>query len=117
MCGRGVKRLRASARDSLCALKIRLKGTHKAMGITLKTGELAYLDTFAGLVPCKVVKMEGASGFPSSSQTVVVKLTTSKGAYRRGEIIESNGLHVVARGAVYVRGGQFRIKAFVMEVA
>ena len=86
------------------------------MGITLKTGDLAYLDTFAGLVPCKVVSMTGENGRPSSSQTIVVRLTASKGAYKRGETIESNGLHVVARGAVYVSSGMFRIRPFVMEV-
>jgi hypothetical protein len=49
----------------------------------LKSGILAYLDTFAGMIPCKVLSVKGESGPPSSSQDVTVRLTASRGAYER----------------------------------
>lgn len=47
-------------------------------GLILEVGTLAYLDTFAGLVPCKV---------QSLTETVAtVRVTATRGAYRRGEV-------------------------------
>ena len=51
----------------------------------LKSGALAYFDTFAGLVPCKVDRIEGADradNRPSSEQTAHFTLTAPRGAYR-----------------------------------
>lgn len=63
----------------------------------------AFLDTFAGCIPCKVIRViDGFAGNPnfeghSSSCVVTVKLTAARGAYRRGEEIESSALHVIPR--------------------
>jgi hypothetical protein len=66
----------------------------------LTTGCLAYYDTFAGLVPCWIVSINGPIGTPSTAQTVTIKLTARRGAYKRGEVLETNGLHVCPRGAL-----------------
>lgn len=67
---------------------------------TLKTGDLAYFDCFAGLIPCKVTSIVGLSGPCGSNQNVTVILTAARGAYRKGESLTSWGLHIVPRKAV-----------------
>lgn len=60
---------------------------------------LAYYDTFSGLVPCRVLQVVAGE--------VTVKLTGSRRAYKRGEIL--TGLkndNVVPRHRVFTRGGQ-----------
>lgn len=66
----------------------------------------AFLDTFAGCIPCKVIAVNddyaGNSHFEghSSSCRVTVKLTAARGAYKRGEVIESTALNVIPRSHV-----------------
>lgn len=76
------------------------------------TGELAYLDTFSGMVPCKVVDITTERAWMSDMErpVVVVKLTATRGAYRRGEVIPMPPEHVVPRSSVRVRSGQYRIR-------
>jgi hypothetical protein len=81
--------------------------------MTLKTGDLAYFDSFAGLVPCKIIAMTGRSGIASTAQEIVLRLTARRGAYRRGEVVLTTGLHAVPRGAV--RGN--RIRPYQVEVS
>lgn len=38
---------------------------------TLRTGDLAYFDSFCGLIPCKVLRMQGISGGANSTQTII----------------------------------------------
>jgi hypothetical protein len=78
---------------------------------TLKTGALAYVDSMAGLLPCKVkairpniIVAQGepvphCDGIPSSSQWVTVELTADKGPYTKGETMEGWGLRFVPRKA------------------
>ena len=76
---------------------------------TLKTGCKAYYDTFNGLIPCVVLSVK-------SKWHVEFKLTANRAAYKRGEILSGNSLHVIPREAVYVRSGQCRIKLYQTEV-
>jgi len=87
---------------------------HRNEAGTLRTGDLAYYDTFTALVPCRIQSIHGfsGSGTPSTNQIIRVRLTASRGAYRRGETFETNGLHAIPRGAVYTSGGRFRIRAY-----
>ena len=71
---------------------------------TLKSGIKAYYDSFAGLVPVKVLTVTGPKeiplfdlghGFARASIEVTVMVTENHGCYRKGEIIESNSLHIV----------------------
>lgn len=85
----------------------------------LKPGCNAFWDTFAGLVPCKVTRIEGArpDGIPSTCQTVFFTLTDDRGAYRKGENHSDFALHVVPPGAL-VRGQySTRIGAYVVQGA
>ena len=69
----------------------------------------AYFDSFAGLVPCRIVAV-GDWADPSSLTRI--QITAKRGAYRRGEFITEPLRHVVPRSAVHVRSGQYRIWAY-----
>lgn len=67
-------------------------------------GTLAYFDSFSGLIKCKVIG-HGECG------EVRIRITVSKGAYVKREIIEYPNLWIVPRDRVFIRSGQYRIKA------
>lgn len=72
---------------------------------TLAVGCAARYDTFSGLIPCKVLKIERREGFekewrPCTAQTVTIKITRTVAAYEKGEIIETTGLNVIPPRAI-----------------
>ena len=50
---------------------------------TLRAGSLAYLDTLAGLIPCRVLRVWRADEYPTMRADV--ELTATRGAYKKGE--------------------------------
>lgn len=71
----------------------------------LSVGSLAYFDTYAGMIPCKVLKL--------TENDATIQLTAKRGAYKRGEIIETAARwHVVPRTAVYSRSGRIHIAQY-----
>lgn len=56
---------------------------------------LAYFDSFAGLVPCRILSVT-----PHDVRLVV---TASRGAYERGTVVETTWRHAVPRGSVWRR--------------
>jgi hypothetical protein len=95
--------------------------TAPKFGHTLRAGQLAFLDTFAGLVPCKVRTLVLDDDSPAGvlRWTVTVKLTATRGAYKRGEVLTfagDDGRNVVPRSAVYVRNYKFRIAGPIVPV-
>ena len=67
---------------------------------------LAYFDSFSGLIPCRVKSIsdplsdvEGLKG-KTTSCLLSVTLTASRGAYKKGEDIESNAIRVIPRSNV-----------------
>ncbi|GAA3751110.1 hypothetical protein [Micromonospora maritima] len=76
---------------------------------TLASGDLAFWDTFSGLVPCRVLSIAGTEGDPSTGQKFKIKLTAERGPYKAGEEIDTLGTSVVHRKGVYVRNGQYRV--------
>ena len=76
---------------------------------TLRAGILAYFDSFDGLIPCRVLSID-------PQRNVCAQLTANRGAYKRGEVLESSHNWVVPRSSVYVRSGQYRIKSHLIEV-
>lgn len=70
---------------------------------TYYAGDLAFYDTFSGCIPCKVLSISGSPGNTSQCR-IIFKLTTSRGAYRRGEVLESDALKVIPRP--YVKGNR-----------
>ncbi len=88
----------------------------------LTTGSLAYFDSFGGMVPCKVTSITGPSGLPSSAQQVTLTVTASqakccgRSPYKRGDTIETNGLHALPRDAHHHGTcGIGYIKAYLVE--
>lgn len=78
-----------------------------------RAGALAYLDAGpgAGLVPVKVVSVETAgSGNYATAGSVTVKVTASRGPYKRGEVISGErAWAVVPRPCAFIRGRFFKV--------
>jgi len=86
--------------------------------MTLKTGMLSYYESFqCGLLPCCVTGISGRSGMPSTTQRVTVKLTADRSPFKRGDVIETFGFHVIPRKSVHKRGYHYVIWAYTVEVA
>lgn len=66
----------------------------------LKVGEKAYYDTFSGLILCQVLGLSGIADRPLSSIKVDFELLQSRGAYCKGEKLQSSSLWVVPVAAV-----------------
>lgn len=72
-------------------------------------GQLAYVDSFAGLIPCTVVNVEiGESDFRPET-IVTVKINATRRDYRRGEILTVAEGRVIPRDKIRVRSGQYKI--------
>ena len=70
---------------------------------------LAYIDSFAGLIPCRIAAVGDWSDRYSLAK---VQVTATRGAYKRGEWIETTLSRLVPRKAVHLRNGQYRIWAY-----
>lgn len=66
---------------------------------------LAYLDTFAGLVPCRVEYVTESDGMAH------IVLTATRGAYKRGERLTEPLRDIVAR-QTHTRGGSLRVSSW-----
>ena len=70
-------------------------------------GELAYIDSFAGLIPCKVTAV-----YPSHdiATIVAVRVTAKRGHYQRGDNLMFPHYRIVPRTSIYTHSGTYRIK-------
>ena len=81
---------------------------------TVRTGDLAYYNAFrVGFIPCKVLAVKARSDFPGVPD-VEVKLTATRGAYKRGEVFLVTSGNCVPRSAVYTSSGKYRIRHYVV---
>ena len=95
------------------------RASHDSSGATdliLKSGSLAYVDTFSGMIPCKVLGIRGISGIASSEQDVDVILTATRGAYKKGERLTWRGHKVVPRRAARFRKYGTRILQYHVQI-
>lgn len=85
---------------------------------TLKAGCSAFLDTFSGLVPCKVLRVKPRVNalLHESQAECEVEVTETLGAYKKGEKIMSSARHTVPKGAVKLVGYHYRILPYNVEV-
>lgn len=67
-------------------------------------GDLAYIDSFLGLIPCKVIAV--------NNEKLTVKITATRKAYKRGEILEKPHSYVIPRDCIYTINGIYRIRHF-----
>lgn len=66
----------------------------------------AYLDSKAGLIPCKALRFHG------SVDSVLVEFTVSKAGFSRGAQVAASAFRVVPRDAVKGRGRSAKIKPY-----
>lgn len=83
---------------------------------TLRVGDLAFFDSFSGMIPCKVTAITGQSGIASTAQSVTATLTESRGAWKQGEQIMLPAIHIVPRASVRYRYGIARIQPYKVKV-
>lgn len=85
----------------------------------IKTGALAFWDTFAGPVPCKVTAVRSDNPNdtrPASWQSVDIEVTASQGAYKAGEKHSGLwGLHVFPRSSLMKRQYSMFIGAYAVH--
>lgn len=72
-------------------------------------GNKAYYDTFTGLIPCKVTGVRVWDKEYGRYEVEFI-ITTTRGAYKKGEKLFANPRNVVPRLCVFVRSGQYHIK-------
>lgn len=78
-----------------------------------RAGELAYYDTFSGLIPCKVIEVIlWGSGKTIQSGKVKIKLTADRQAYKRGEILEVTADNVIPRNHIRTSSGKYKINVY-----
>ena len=99
----------------------------------LARGDVAFIDSFRGLVPVRIVSVRhdrdtaDPCGFPTvtgNTGTVYVRVTANRPGYDRGEIVGLSynpmtgaaPLSLVSRDSVYVRAGQYRISGMPTNV-
>lgn len=79
------------------------------MQLELKVGTLAYIDSFGGLVACKVTDIHRAQyGY---EVTAIITAKTAKG-YVKGESVTLNQTAIVPRDAVHVRNHKYVIRPY-----
>ena len=86
---------------------------------TLKAGCDAYLDTFSGLVPVKVLRVLSTSRLPLHpipTTEAEVEVTRTVKGYKRGEKITFSTRYTIPKGAIVTRGYHRRILPYNVEV-
>lgn len=69
----------------------------------IKTGNaLAYIDSFCGLIPCKVIGIK--------SDTILVEVTASRPGYKRGERVQVRHRQVLSREFVHIRNRKYSVQ-------
>jgi len=68
---------------------------------TLQAGSLAIWDSLtAGLVPCRIVSIDGYPGH----KCILLTVTAKRGSYERGRLVDTNASRVLPRNIRRVRG-------------
>jgi len=70
---------------------------------------LAYLDSFSGLVPCRIAAV---ADWDDSTSLARIQFTATRGAYRKGEFDTVPLRRVIPRNAVFKRNGAIMIKRY-----
>ena len=76
-----------------------------------KSGSLAYVDTFSGLIPCKVLKVVKRESYGRITRLVLdVVITAQRPAYQRKEVLTGiSDYLIIPRAYVTTRQGQYKI--------
>jgi hypothetical protein len=83
---------------------------------TLTSGAKAYLDSFTGLIPCKVLSIVGNSTpFASSTHCVTVEITGNGRAYKKGQQETTNSIRVIPRKAIRRRKYSTTIRLYKVQ--
>ena len=65
-------------------------------------GELAYIDSLAGLIKCKVLSV--------NHPAVTAKVTVSGRGFTKGEIVTYGNEYIIPRGNIFMNCGMYKIR-------
>ena len=86
---------------------------------TLKAGCDAYLDTFSGLIPVKVLRVISTSRLPLHpipTTEAEVRVTRTVEGYKKDEVLTFSARHTIPKSAIVARGYHQRILPYNVEV-
>lgn len=79
-----------------------------------RAGTLAYLDSFAGMIPCTVLEVArpgiGYQAAPASGE-ITARVNVTRGGYRRGELVTRGAHDIVPRDRHRYCNGSGRINS------
>jgi hypothetical protein len=81
----------------------------------LRAGALAHVELYPYTIPCKVLSVCGTSGAPAGTNAATVRLTATRGPWKKGEIRNAWGCRVIPRGALKQRRMGARITYYTVE--
>jgi len=88
--------------------------TERGEAPVYRAGTLAYLDSFAGMIPVTVLSVtspgHGWQAAPASGE-ITARVNVTRGGYSRGEIITRGAHDIVPRTQHRYRGGHGRINS------
>lgn len=75
-------------------------------------GTLVYIDSFSGLIPAKYLEPSHLIDY-ANRELARCRITATRKAYKRGDVVDVSPTQVVERGRVHVRNGHYVIRAAV----
>ena len=75
-------------------------------------GTPAFIDTFGGMVKCKVIEIHkpNANGFSiGKSDEITVEVEENKGGYAKGEIVQRSAAYTPPRKQRFTKGYAYRV--------
>lgn len=74
-------------------------------------GEPAYIDSFSGLIPCKVTEITRSHDPHTTIRDtmVTVTVTANRGSYHEGDTTTRIGSMIIPRSKVFLRTGQYHV--------
>ena len=86
----------------------------ETLGFVYRQGTLAFLDSFSGLVPVRVLSVPQHGPFSGwvvhpEDSNLTIQVTAERKGYKRGEVLKADAFRVVPRNHVVRRSQSFRI--------
>lgn len=74
-------------------------------------GTPAFIDTFGGMVKCKVIEVHklNSNGFSIGQNEITVEVQENKGGYAQGELVQRSAAYTPPRKQRFLEGHAYRI--------
>ena len=75
------------------------------------TGDLAYYDSFDGMIPCKILDIEDR--FDQGNMThkyITARITATRKGWKKGDLYTARDYRFIPRNCVHVKDGNYLIR-------